>query len=264
MSTSSTFPLDFLKRLIVRTVVVANSPDSRPTSALPDLCVPVRISQKLASNFTTIPSLKTTIVAQVLDITTSPLLTNVCAVYINVIGRLLFLYYLFTCLSAVLYETKPIAMDSTYLDHMYEQDYSQTHRSRSESGVSTTEALFHSLKLAESQGDTLDSNPYTSRPQSSEGLDLASRAHIRPGPPTSRSFLSTPSIHRSYSQSNLSRISEPILSTSWSASQPHYPIQGAPQLHISPPTSFPELRRSASSSNTQTASMRCASALEYH
>lgn len=144
-------------------------------------------------------------------------------------------------------------MDSTYSDQLYEGVHSHTHRSRTNSGVSTTEALFHSLKLAESSADTFDPTPYnSSSPQSSHGL--ASPAYISPAPPTSATFL--PTIN-SQSQSNLPRIPDSVLNASWFDTQ-EPSTQGTPIVRISPAITYSELTRSTSQlPNTRTASMRC-------
>lgn len=147
-------------------------------------------------------------------------------------------------------------MASTSLDHQCGDSRSQTHRSRTNSGVSTTEGLLRSLTLVESPVDTFDATSYpSSRPQSSHGL--ASPAYISTVPPTLSTTLSTSASHP---QSSFALISDLALDEDW-FDTPQARTQGTPLLRIEPAPdhSEPAPSSSQSPSTSQPASMRCVS-----
>lgn len=144
-------------------------------------------------------------------------------------------------------------MHSSYADYQDGDIHSQTHRSRTNSGVSTTEGLFQSLKLVESPANTFDTASYpSSRPPSSQRL---STPYISSGLPTSPAFLPASSSHL---QLSLPPTSDSLLDSDW-FNTPHATTLGAPFFRIEPASSYsgPRTTSSPSPRTTQSASMRC-------
>jgi hypothetical protein len=145
-------------------------------------------------------------------------------------------------------------MNPTYSNHQYEDSHSQNHRSRTNSGASTTQGLFQSLKLVESPVEALDTTSYpSSRPKSSQGLD--SPAYISSSQTVSPAFLPAPSSH---SQSSFPHISDSALDADWfDTSHAQAPGVTLFRLEPAPRYSRPGPTSSPSSRTTQPASMRC-------
>jgi len=120
-------------------------------------------------------------------------------------------------------------MDSTYSSQGFDDNYSRTPRSRAGSGVSTTEGLLQSLRLAETA--SFETGSYTSsRPTSSRGL--ASPAYLSPSLSHSPGYLTTPLSQHQQPFPHLS--SEAIISDAEWFEAENLRVQGAPLLRLEP------------------------------
>ena len=147
------------------------------------------------------------------------------------------------CCSLSLYRTFsfsfPSKMDPPYPGRSVDETYSHNPRSRTTgSRVSTTEALFQSLQLAESspaRTPSCETASYTtSRPPSSRGL--ASPAYNSPSLPHQSSFLTSQHSHQhpSQHQSPYQLPAEGALDTNWFAADGSTRDQAAPLLRVQP------------------------------
>ncbi|KAB5581084.1 hypothetical protein GE09DRAFT_1168330 [Coniochaeta sp. 2T2.1] len=149
-------------------------------------------------------------------------------------------------------------MDSMYSDRQYEESHSQTHRSRTDSGVSTTQGLLESLNLVESPPETFDSVSYP-RSTSHFSQGAGSPIYITSALPTPSTFLPTSS---SQPLSTYPHISEPVLDADWFHTS--NTTTDAPLLRIESTPGYSRQRISSTPSprTTQPASMSTV-ALQY-
>lgn len=145
-------------------------------------------------------------------------------------------------------------MDPLYPDHDANKTYSHNPRSRDDSRAPppTTEALFQSLRLADSSSagtTSFDTSSFTSsRPPSARGL--ASPAFQSPNLPHSTSFLHSqpPRHHSAYNPSSYHHPPASLGSSSWFDTERQHQSQQPPLLRVEPapeelqpPTSSPPL-----------------------
>lgn len=166
---------------------------------------------------------------------------------IDIVCVLFSLFHQF-CLTSI---HSPFAMDPTYPDHRLDESFSQTPRSRTNSGVSTTEGLLRSLQLADSPANTsLDPTYSCSRPAS---LRSRTSPALTSPDPTSSAF--RPAV-TSHTQSTFSLPLDEELDVNW-FDNTQSTAQGTPLLRVDPAETYAQLTPSSSPpSNPQSATMR--------
>ena len=139
-----------------------------------------------------------------------------------------------------------------YSGRHYEESHSQRHRSRTDSGVSTTQGLLQSLNLVESTPEAFDSVSYPdSIPQSLEGA--GSPIYIPSALPTPSPFLPSSSPH---SLSNYPLITESVVDADWFHTSNTTAIAPLLQIESIPGYSRQRTSSTTSSRTDQPASMR--------